>query len=486
MSRMIPRGHEVAGLGRRFLAFLIDVAPVAIIGGLTALVLQLWHGPTVVLVSSIAAAVLTLGYGLYQWWAYATGGAGIGARATGLELVGMSDGTPIGWWRVFLRFLVYLGLMLTVVGGIAFLVFLIIHERRQGWHDMAVKAVLVQPKPAEVRPRRSNRAAKAAPSTVGLPPHLAEAFSPEASRYAEESAAAWGPQADQPSEQEPWQQPAPWEQPVPQWGQQSGPQAQPGRRAQGRQGQGRPGSQPSAAERPGPQPSPLAPPDRKRPPMDSSTPQPPSRPASGPGPLGPGEGLASPHPDLPMRGGQPFRQPSRPSGPAMPSRGPGWIPMPTPSSVLQPSQRSVRVRQRDFGEVDDDEGTRIAALPQGEGGRRGDEGWYLRLDDGREVDLAVTVLLGRNPQRTDDDPEVQLVPSSGDGRMISRTHVLIGTDPRGVYVVDRGSTNGTALVGGAGELEPAPAGVQMRVREGQQVSYGNRWFTVLRRPAQLG
>ena len=394
MSRMIPRGHEVAGLGRRFLAFLIDVAPVAIIGGLTALVLQLWHGPTVVLVSSIAAAVLTLGYGLYQWWAYATGGAGIGARATGLELVGMSDGTPIGWWRVFLRFLVYLGLMLTVVGGIAFLVFLIIHERRQGWHDMAVKAVLVQPKPAEVRPRRSNRAAKAAPSTVGLPPHLAEAFSPEASRYAEESAAAWGPQADQPSEQEPWQQPAPWEQPVPQWG--------------------------------------------------------------------------------------------RPSGPAMPSRGPGWIPMPTPSSVLQPSQRSVRVRQRDFGEVDDDEGTRIAALPQGEGGRRGDEGWYLRLDDGREVDLAVTVLLGRNPQRTDDDPEVQLVPSSGDGRMISRTHVLIGTDPRGVYVVDRGSTNGTALVGGAGELEPAPAGVQMRVREGQQVSYGNRWFTVLRRPAQLG
>lgn len=92
------------------------------------------------------------------------------------------------------------------------------------------------------------------------------------------------------------------------------------------------------------------------------------------------------------------------------------------------------------------------------------------------------MLLGRNPQKGPEDPEVHLVPASGDGRMISRTHLLIGTDPRGVYVVDRGSTNGTALVTTAGQLEPCPEGVQMRVREGQQVSYGNRWFTVLRRP----
>ena len=66
--------------------------------------------------------------------------------------------------------------------------------------------------------------------------------------------------------------------------------------------------------------------------------------------------------------------------------------------------------------------------------------------------------------------------------MISRTHVLIGTDLRGVFVVDRGSTNGTALVTAGGELEPCPADTQVRVRESQQVSYGNRWFTVLRRP----
>ena len=159
-----------------------------------------------------------------------------------------------------------------------------------------------------------------------------------------------------------------------------------------------------------------------------------------------------------------------------------WIPLPTPSSVIEPA-RQVRVRQREFGDVDADEGTRITSLPDGAAGRAGDEGWYVRLDDGREVDLAVTVLLGRNPQKAADDPaEVHLVPASGDGRMISRTHVLIGTDPRGVYVVDRGSTNGTALVTTGGDLEPCPSGTQVRVREGQQVSYGNRWFTILRRP----
>ncbi len=100
----------------------------------------------------------------------------------------------------------------------------------------------------------------------------------------------------------------------------------------------------------------------------------------------------------------------------------------------------------------------------------------MRLDDGREVDLTVTVLLGRNPQKSADDPrDVHLVPAS-------RTHVLIGTDLRGVFVVDRGSTNGTALVTAGGELEPCPADTQVRVKESQQVSYGNRWFTVLRRP----
>ncbi|MDO5678261.1 MAG: FHA domain-containing protein [Propionibacteriaceae bacterium] len=168
-------------------------------------------------------------------------------------------------------------------------------------------------------------------------------------------------------------------------------------------------------------------------------------------------------PTEPMPAANPVWQPQQPVPPTTPSPSrpvPQWIPLPTPTSVIGPSVKAGTVE-----------------------GRGGGEGWYLRLDDGREVELNVTVLLGRNPQKGPDDPEVHLVPASGDGRMISRTHVLIGTDPRGVFVVDRGSTNGTALVTAAGVLEPSPAGVQTRVGEGRQVSYGNRWFTVLRRDA---
>ncbi|NLE97516.1 MAG: FHA domain-containing protein [Propionibacterium sp.] len=414
MSRMIPRGHEVAGLGRRFLAYLVDVAPAAVIGGVAGWVLGTWATPVVVLVTSISAAVLILVYGLVQWWAYATRGAGLGARAAGLELVGLTDGRPIGWWRVFLRFLVFVGLMATGVGGIALVVFLIIHERRQGWHDMAVKSVLVQPKPVAEQKKSPGRVAKGTTSTVGLPPHLADVFSPEANS----GSGSWAPP---PSQQRPQQAPSYVPPPAP----------------------------------------------AKQQPPSGPPPQPP--PAQFPAPQPPG--------------GVPGHGPSLPPHRSSPT--PGWIPMPTPSSVLEPSQKSVRVRQREFGEVDDTDGTTLSAPQPHDGGRPGDEGWYVRLDDSREVELSITVLLGRNPQRAPEDPEVHLVPASGDGRMISRTHVEIGTDPRGVYIVDRGSTNGTALVTDAGELEPAPSGVQMRVREGQQVSYGNRWFTVLRRPAQL-
>lgn len=135
--------------------------------------------------------------------------------------------------------------------------------------------------------------------------------------------------------------------------------------------------------------------------------------------------------------------------------------------------------------ITDDEGmdgTRVLPTATSSSRRRGHEGWYLCLDDGREMDLVVPVLLGRNPQRETHDDDAHLVPSGGDGATVSRTHVLIGADSQGVYVVDRESTNGTALWTPGADREPCPAGVQMRVPEGTQVSYGNRWFLMLRRP----
>ena len=391
MSRFIPRGVAVAGLGRRLVAALIDAAPVALLGAAASIIVGSQEEPssTLVLGAMIAAFVLIAIFGLYQWWAYGTREAGLGARIMGLRLVGMRDGRAIGWWRFLVRQLVFTALMVTVIGGIALLVFLVIHERRQGWHDMAAGAIVVQPSP-----RKSQ-----APSTV-------------------ESVG----------------------------------------------GHGSPVNRPTPAWMPRLETEPLL--------------------STGPGnrnPYARAEEQASrePHQHGPHDEEAPRRTPATPARPV----NQGWIPLPTPTSIIEPPKPSPRVRPRDFGgEEDDVDGTRIAAPVAGPGGRPGSEGWFVRLDDGREVQLNVTVLLGRNPQKSDDDMDVHLVPAGGDGRMISRTHVLLGTDARGVFVVDRGSTNGTALVTRGGGLEPCPVGTQIRVREGQQVSYGNRWFTVLRRP----
>lgn len=450
MSRLIPRGAVVAGLGKRVLAAVIDALPFLLIGGLSWLATRLSDQPTVVLVTSIAAGVLSLAFALYQWWAYASRGAGLGAQLTGLRLVSIKDGQPIGWWRVFLRYLIFGALMGTVVGGIAMLVFLVIHERRQGWHDMATKAVVVQPKKSEARATASEKKKTAKATTVGLPPHLASSFSPQAGTTSAPSQSwdSFAPKGGQPSS-------APSAAPQP-----SAPDWLPGVQSEPVQ---------PAAQQPYPQQQaqPPATGQWQAPAGFQQSPQPQTTQFPAPQP-------SAQQPQPSPWNSQPPTPPVQPSKPRA-----QWIPLPTPASVIEPS---VKVRPRNFGEVDDDEGTRIANVPA-QAGRAGDEGWYVRLDDGREVDLKVTVLLGRNPQKGADDDEVQLVPASGDGRMISRTHVQIGTDPRGVYVVDRGSTNGTAVVTAGGELEPCPAGTQVRVREGQQVSYGNRWFTVLRRPS---
>ncbi|HJE50878.1 MAG TPA: RDD family protein [Tessaracoccus flavescens] len=417
MTRVIPRGAVVAGLGRRVGAGIVDALPLLALFGIVVLLLNIVQTSAGAVIVTLVGVALAVAFCIYQLWGYGQRGAGIGGIATGVRVVGLRDGEPIGSARALIRQLILVALIVSVVGWILLVVFLIVHERRQGWHDLAVGAVVVEPKFPEQR-REEERSPRVTASGlpadgfVGLDRSNYGRFAPDA------PAPAWLPGL--PSETVP-------------------------------KGAAESESTPEAADSAS-EPNPWKP-------------VPPAEQAPFPGPT------SALSPTFPP-------PPPPPSVQPLPA-GKSWIPLPTPTSVIEPS---VKVRKREFGEVVDTDGTRIAHLPIS-GERAGDEDWYVRLDDGREVELSVTVLLGRNPQRTDDDPdEVHLVPASGDGRMISRTHVLIGADLRGVYIVDRGSTNGTALVTPSGELDPAPEGTQVRVREGQQVSYGNRWFTVLRRP----
>ena len=81
---------------------------------------------------------------LFVWWAFAERAAGPGMRLMRLQLVGFYDGRPIGWIRFLLRALVLAALTATGIGLLLMLIFLVMHPRKQGWHDLLVHAVVIK------------------------------------------------------------------------------------------------------------------------------------------------------------------------------------------------------------------------------------------------------------------------------------------------------------------------------------------------------
>jgi hypothetical protein len=134
--------------------------------------------------------------------------------------------------------------------------------------------------------------------------------------------------------------------------------------------------------------------------------------------------------------------------------------------------------------AEDDDMTRTHLAPVGRvpgPPRKATVGWQLRLDDGRTVPVTGLVLIGRNP-RPQPDEQGQLVQAGVESRMVSKTHLAVGLDHRGLYVMDRGSTNGTAIANSGGQFEPCAPGDPVRVREGQIVSFGDRYLEIRREP----
>ncbi|ABM09951.1 RDD family protein [Paenarthrobacter aurescens] len=100
----------------------------------------------------------------------------------------------------------------------------------------------------------------------------------------------------------------------------------------------------------------------------------------------------------------------------------------------------------------------------------------IRIDDGQDIQLGGSVLLGRNPAPQPGESVEQLLPVSDPGRSISKTHLHLRVDGDGVWVTDRNSTNGSAVT--------TPDGIQTRlhpgeasfVRPGSTVHFGDRSF----------
>ena len=88
-------------------------------------------------------------------------------------------------------------------------------------------------------------------------------------------------------------------------------------------------------------------------------------------------------------------------------------------------------------------------------------------------------LRGRNPATVAD---VQLVRLVDPGRSVSKTHLQVGVEPSGVWVADRGSTNGTVVTLPDGAQVVCQVDRQVRLRVGATVVLGDCWMRLVRAP----
>lgn len=101
------------------------------------------------------------------------------------------------------------------------------------------------------------------------------------------------------------------------------------------------------------------------------------------------------------------------------------------------------------------------------------------LDSGERVEVRGTTLFGRSPAAAAGETAAQLVPVLDETRSISKTHLAVMPARRGVFVVDRASTNGSSVVRGGAETV-LTAGQPVELQAGDTVRFGDRSLVVER------
>jgi uncharacterized RDD family membrane protein YckC len=452
-------------LGTRFVAYLIDSVVITLIAVLP--VVLVWYTDLSPAVIATVASVLMLAWVVLVWWMFAVRGAGPGMRLMHLQLVGLANGRPIGWGRFLLRQLILIGLSLTGIGLLLMVVFLAQHPRRQGWHDLAVNSVVIRERQlARSRPTAQPRHAAtpdAGLSAVGQPaqppgqPAGSGSVSPSALAPPPQFSSPDGGAAGYPSAQgTPAGHPSPQGGPV---GYPS-PQRAPDRRP------------PTAGALPGGTPPPYEPVSRSvqgRPSDSVSQPLQPSGYGSPPPPLSPPQaqpgspfGAGQPGAGQPGAGQPGAGQPGTgQAGPAQPVGRPASVPFATgsgPEPVLGAGSEPGRLQPAPSSATS----------------------WRAVLDDGRQIPISGLVLLGRNPQARPGEEHATLIKVADTTRTVSKSHLEINLDPRGLHVVDRGSTNGSTVTSVSGVTRRCPPGEPIAVEPGSIVSFGDHWLEVRR------
>jgi uncharacterized RDD family membrane protein YckC len=415
----LPPGVEVGPLGKRFVAYLINLSvPVIVSLALIFLLPSTTGGLGMTL--GVIGGLITIGWLVLVWYTLAVRAASPGLRAMKLQVVGFLDGRPIGPSRVLLRAVVFWALCITGIGLLIMLIMMLRHPRKQGWHDLTVTSVMIKERllapPAQ--PTRAVAGAQQSPpaqvrSTSQPQPSAVRAAAPS---YAPgEGYTPAGNYAPPSSGMTPAGSGASYAAAVPPSG-----SAVPYR-----------GNAYAAP----PQGAPYGPP----PYMSSPTSQPSSDELSSPPqPVGP----VSPVPQASPSGASPVYE-DRPAFAASPA---------------------------------DDSADQTAGGPHSPYV----QDWSILLDDGRRIAVEGLVLLGRNPQPKAGEEDAQLIKIADETRTVSKSHLAVGVDAGGIYIVDRGSTNGSTVSTTNGMSSRCRAGEMVRVGDGAIVSIGDHWLEITR------
>jgi hypothetical protein len=100
------------------------------------------------------------------------------------------------------------------------------------------------------------------------------------------------------------------------------------------------------------------------------------------------------------------------------------------------------------------------------------------FDSGEELAVDGPVYIGRNPDGANAPGGYPVYALPDLSRSLSRTHALIDWTDGLLWVTDLNTTNGTAIVGADGQLQPLIPGLRTAAAIGWRVEFGERWFEI--------
>jgi hypothetical protein len=104
--------------------------------------------------------------------------------------------------------------------------------------------------------------------------------------------------------------------------------------------------------------------------------------------------------------------------------------------------------------------------------------WVLAASTGERVIVSGSGLVGRKPVATEGESFDQLVALTDPTRSVSKTHLEFGVDGGELWVLDRFSSNGSAVVGSDGRRRECEPGRRYRVARGSRVEIGDQYLIV--------